>query len=852
MFFLRKNILLSASLLLSQWLCAQNFVINDGVTDNTCSGVFYDSGTQAGLGYSANENKTYTLCSDGSAGLAIKINFDAFDLDSKDTLRVYDGANTAASLLGKFSNDDLLGLTLTPSTSNPGGCLTFNFTSDNSVNGFWEGKLSCGNKCVYPVAEISGNDILKICPGQSISLDAINSTAGSASINEYKWLSKKDTVIDVTYKSLFQDALGIFIELRVTNSLGCSNINKEKVKVLVSTHPHFNGTAGDHEICLGEPACLNGIVSSTPYQEPTPIYTGGSLALPDQTGVFFMSNLEYSQFKTGQKLSSINDLKSICIDIEHSYISDLKITIICPNGQTANLHNESGGGRLLGIPVDDDTKPNDMGICGNYCFTPTGSGFLYQAATEGQTIPYGDYKSIDPLTNLLGCPLNGKWTLRIADKFPSDNGFLCSWGLSFNPNIIPQGITFTPTFNNISPDSTAWVSDASIVSTTTDGDAICAMPAAPGNKDYTYRVLNNFGCAYDTTITLRVFEFPTSILADTLNICESILLAPINLNVSTSAIGTYNYLWSPNTALNSITNQKPIIDVPNTAPFYIVQISDSGTPGCSLNDTINIKTIPVPTAQFTMDKSFGCVPLNIVFKDNTSPKPTNFHWIFGDGNETNGAVDTATHLYSIYGTKTVQYIITTNDGCSDTASSIANTSPTPLVLFNITPPYAYRDYPYFCFQNATELGGNNNTWIFDNIATSNNEHDCFMFPDTIACYKVSLINTNNFGCTDTLTQQVCVRDYQQKVFAPNAFTPNRDGINDVFTIQSTSIQSDGYHLYIFNRWGNVIFHSTTPNEGWDGKTEALEDKMEVYAYMLYYKDEWGKEQKYIGHVSLIR
>jgi gliding motility-associated-like protein len=351
---------------------------------------------------------------------------------------------------------------------------------------------------------------------------------------------------------------------------------------------------------------------------------------------------------------------------------------------------------------------------------------------------------------------------------------------------------------------------------------------------------------------VRVFDFPVSNLVDTLNICESTLLAPLNLNVSPNAIGIYNFLWSPNTALNSVSDQKPIIDVPNTAAFYIVQITDSGTPGCTLSDTVQIKKIPVPTAQFTMDKSFGCVPLKIVFKDNTLPKPNNFHWIFGDGNETSGTVDTAAHSFSIYGTKTVQYIITTSDGCSDTTSSIVNASPTPLVLFNITPPYAYRDYPYFCFQNVTELGGNNNTWIFDNIATSNNESDCFMFADTVACYNVSLINTNNFGCTDTLTQQVCVRDYQQKVFAPNAFTPNRDGINDVFTIESTSIRSEGYHLYIFNRWGNVIFQSTTPNEGWDGKIAGEYAQMEVYAYMLYYKDEWGKEQKYIGHVSLLR
>jgi gliding motility-associated-like protein len=97
-----------------------------------------------------------------------------------------------------------------------------------------------------------------------------------------------------------------------------------------------------------------------------------------------------------------------------------------------------------------------------------------------------------------------------------------------------------------------------------------------------------------------------------------------------------------------------------------------------------------------------------------------------------------------------------------------------------------------------------------------------------------------------------VRPYQQKIYAPTGFTPNHDGVNDMFVIQSTSIKSEGYDLYIFDRWGSVIFHSTTPNEGWNGKTASGEAQIEVYVYMLYYKDEWGNDQKMIGNVSLVR
>ncbi len=853
MIFSPKYTLLILSFMLGDMMYGQNFIITDGATDNTCSGFFYDSGGQGGLGYAPNENKTYTLCSDGSSGTAIKINFSAFNLDAMDTLRVYDGPTTASTLLGKFSNDELLGLTLSPTAINPGGCLTFNFTSDNNNTGFWEGSISCGNKCTFPTANIAGPQVLRICPGGNIALDGSSSTAGTGNITEYKWFSKKDTVIGSTYNSTFPNPSGLLVELRVTNSLGCTNINKEQVKVFVSTRPDFAGTTGDDSICLGSQACFTGNVTGTTYKEPTPKYTGGSLALPDGIGVCFSSSMTYTVFTPGQKLSNISDFQGVCVNMEHSYVQDLTIKLTCPNGQSTILHNVAGGGRYMGTPVDDDSKPNDMGTCGQYCFTPTAvNGFLFQGGTEGQTIPFGDYKSIQPLTNLLGCPLNGTWTFEVCDALHSDNGFLCSWDLNINPAIIPSGISFTPTFNINASDSTAWQNDPTIINTSANGEQICAIPAAAGNSTYTYSVTNNFGCTYDTTLSVKIFDFPTTDLQDTLSICQSTLNYPLNITVNPAAIGNYTYLWTAATGLSNPNILNPVIDVTQAQPSYILEVTDSGTPGCTLKDTISIQKIPVPTAQFSMDKTFGCVPLTIKFKDNTAVTPTNYHWIFGDGYETSGATDTAVHTYNVYGNKTVTYIISTGDGCTDTTTQTIDASPLPLVLFNVTPPYAYKDYPYFCFQNVTEQGGTSNTWLFGDFDTSNNTSDCYMFPDSVACYNVSLINTNNFGCTDTLTKEVCVRPFQQKIYAPTAFTPNHDGVNDVFTIQTTSIQSEGYDLYIFDRWGNVIFHSTTPNEGWNGKTASGNAQIELYVYMLYYKDEWGKDQKMIGNVSLVR
>ncbi len=853
MLFLRKNILLILSFFLSELAYTQDFIMTNNTTDNTCTGFFYDTGGPSGAGYTAGENKTHTLCSDGSAGAAIKINFSAFHLDSKDTLRIYDGPNTSATLFGKFTNDDLLGLTVVPTTTNPGGCLTFNFTSDNSTQGFWEGDISCGAKCTFPTADINNTgNILRLCPGNSLNLSATNSTAGSGSITEYKWFSKIDTVVGSSFSTTFPDPTGLNVELRVTNSLGCTSINKKQVKVMVSTPPDFTGTTGDNEICLGEQACFTGVATGVAYKEPIPKYTGGSLALPDGQGVCFSSVMTYNIFTSGQKLTNINDFLGICVDMEHSYIQDLKISITCPNGQSVKLTNVAGGGRFMGVPIDDDARPNDMGTCGHYCWTPSASGYLHQAGSEGQTIPYGDYKSIESLSGLLGCPLNGEWKFEVCDNLHSDNGFLCAWDLNINPAIIPSGISFTPTFNANATDSTAWVNDPTIITTSANADQICAEPTAPGNKSYTYRVINNFGCTYDTTLSVKVYDYPTSDLMDTLFICSSVLQSQLNVNISPNATGTYQYQWLPATGLNPNNIKNPNLTVANAQNFYELNVTDDASPGCTLKDTIYIQKIPVPTASLTMSEDSGCVPLKITYKDNTVPTAAKFTWNFSDGTSTTGTIDTAVHTFNDWGDKTIEYIIETSDGCKDTSYYTAYAAPLPLVLFNVTPPYAYKDYPYFCFQNVTEMGGTNYQWIFGTEGTSNQTHDCFMFSDSVKCHNVSLISQNASGCIDTLTKPVCVKNYREKIYVPTAFTPNKDGVNDVFTFVSESIPETDYVAYIYDRWGNEFYKSTKPNSSWDGTTAAGDAQQDVYVYIIYYRDEYGNKQKLMGHISLIR
>ncbi|RMG79545.1 MAG: hypothetical protein D6707_07955, partial [Bacteroidetes bacterium] len=129
----------------------------------------------------------------------------------------------------------------------------------------------------------------------------------------------------------------------------------------------------------------------------------------------------------------------------------------------------------------------------------------------------------------------------------------------------------------------------------------------------------------------------------------------------------------------------------------------------------------------------------------------------------------------------------------------------PLVNFDATPTTNVTDSLYI-------------NWNFDDGSLS--EENVFVvehvFPDT-GHYDVSLIAINEYGCIDTATHQVYIKaDYA--LYTPNAFTPNNDGINDTFFPDGVGIAfEDGkFKFMVFDRWGELIFQSSSRSNPWDG------------------------------------
>ena len=179
-------------------------------------------------------------------------------------------------------------------------------------------------------------------------------------------------------------------------------------------------------------------------------------------------------------------------------------------------------------------------------------------------------------------------------------------------------------------------------------------------------------------------------------------------------------------------------------------------------------------------------------------------------------------------------------------------NPIPVAAFSSAPhPVTILD-PTVQFTDLSK-GADLWSWQFDDQSTSVSslQNPKFTYPDT-GCYLVTLAVQNTFACKDTVKTHVCVKN-QFTFYAANAFTPNGDGLNDTWSPTGQDIDPAAYELLIFNRWGDVVFSTTTFGKGWDGTSISSANAQEdTYAWKVTLKDLQGLRYTYTGNLHLIR
>lgn len=381
------------------------------------------------------------------------------------------------------------------------------------------------------------------------------------------------------------------------------------------------------------------------------------------------------------------------------------------------------------------------------------------------------------------------------------------------------------------------------------GDNTTTIQVSPVvTTDYTFHATDANGCVSNySTVTVNVNP-PLSLvlIADDYDICTG---TPAVLTMNASG-GSGNYFFVLNDTISIWQNYTVYPTVPTT---YTVQLSDDcGTP--VVQDEVTIYVMDSPPLSMSADTLSGCAPLTVHFNEMSPDIGQTYLWNFNDDYANTYSEDKSpVHTFTMPGSYDITLTVSSDSGCTstNTFNNMINVYETPIAQFIPDPNVVNVVYPQIYFQNIS-TGYDSCYWYFgdgDSSSVCSPEH---IFPDIPAIYNVELIVSNVHDCRDTAFTTIEVRG-GYTFYAPTAFSPDDDGVNDYFRVYATNIDLNTFHLYVFDRWGEIIFETEDINQVWDGRVNGNKyAKNGVYTWFASFKDKNGLGHEETGTVTVIR
>jgi len=345
-------------------------------------------------------------------------------------------------------------------------------------------------------------------------------------------------------------------------------------------------------------------------------------------------------------------------------------------------------------------------------------------------------------------------------------------------------------------------------------------------------------CGYDTLIINILPNLPliTNAIGDT------IVCGMNNASISVSGSGgvlPYLFTWD-----NGDINTHRIVS-PLVTTYYYVTLKDKCNQ--TAKDSVLVSVFPSFTISVSANPNAVCsgesVQLNVMgaqkylWKPNISD-PSLFQQ------------DTL-HNPIVKPLRTTLYKVTAYDshGCkvNDSVQVIVYPLLYASIIANPNPVPISESIVHFIDGSS---GSNSWLWNTGDGFTTNIRDFYHTYSNLVAQnYHVTLIVSNASGCIDSASMEVVIYP-EMKIYIPNAFTPVNTGLNNVFKAYGEGIVK--FEMFIYNRWGQMMFSSQNIDIGWDGNYINKEAPSGVYVYCVYYKDFLGKEYNKTGSLTLIR
>jgi gliding motility-associated-like protein len=316
----------------------------------------------------------------------------------------------------------------------------------------------------------------------------------------------------------------------------------------------------------------------------------------------------------------------------------------------------------------------------------------------------------------------------------------------------------------------------------------------------------------------------------------------------------------------------------------------NSNPSCPGKVKERVYVNPNPIANFVGYNLKGCPNVNTAFTDlSTVSSGTieSWNWNFGNG-QTSNLEFPPPQIYTNTSATTAQFytvslVVTSDSGCAGAAVKPAyiEVYPKPIANFSWGPQDANINNPVITFINEAtgyapyaiatsppvyqygqygveyNIGDpySSTTNIIDNSTNFSHSYNYFDPNDVFESYPVTQWVVNQYGCTDSITKIVEIQPIVT-FYIPNAFTPNGDGKNEGFKGIGEGIDNTTYNLWVFDRWGLMIYHAEDIDTPWNGHMHGDTGKPtlqeDVYVWKVQFNDIFGAQHEYHGTVTLVK
>ncbi len=483
--------------------------------------------------------------------------------------------------------------------------------------------------------------------------------------------------------------------------------------------------------------------------------------------------------------------------------------------------------------------------------TPTGSA---TASGSGGTAPYGYQWSPGGGNGITGTGLvAGKYVVTIRDA----NGCTATAGTIVTqpaalvvtvtgPQIRCLGDSGTFTANvtgGTSPYIYKWSGGNGIGNTSSSVTSL----RPPASITYTVQVTDANGCVSNAYMNFN-FPPPLAVSISGASVTCSKRTATL-CGLATGGTGGDTYLWEP------INLTSPCMTIPASfTTVYTLTVEDNCGVTATADATVDVQ--PPPAVSFVSNSTQGCSPLCIQFVNLTPPTGGKelYEWNFGNGDSLQS--ENPIYCYKRGGIYSVTLTVISDSGCSSSLRKIGLISvySPPRAAFTYSPQPVTILAPTVQFQDESidSNGLAYRWWSFGDGSDSVTHiaNPMHTYHDT-GTYCIQLIDMNAKGCSDTVTNCLIIEP-QYSLYIPSAFTPNRDGLNDVFKPIGEYIRY--FDMYIFDRWGMEIYHTNDINKGWDGTIHGVGtvSQEDTYIYKITITDAQYNQHSYIGNVTLLK